>query len=800
MEGTPTISETCVRIHPIPIPTKRLDIPVSLVKGSTNNKIAGYEKLRSVLNGMVDPKNKNLVDFTISLGLAMSNPSEYDKLKTKSCDGFMIGRFSPTRSDGNCVTYVPLLAFDVDKLEDEFSTRLLLEECKKCPYIFLAFPSPSRKGLRILVWCDSTLAIHTKVYNAVCEMLCNHLRLKTDKAVRKELKAKGVTDSKELNKLVKQTEHLDTSTKNVSRIWFYTHLNKEKDIYLNEESNIFKITAKAKPKPRKSNLRPLPSKHKAQPLTQSERIQICVQMAKNRNVLPGRNNGIYALACLMVEHGVITDEIINYCLTLEEVDFDEFEIRKTVNSALKRANPNKFSEAQILAYKDKLEGKKVTVSPTTNTSKDKGDKLSNLLDVEQEELKDVEEIDWEDDKLMKDWFFDKNRSTYLKIKSYLLSKYEFRKNVISNDVEYRLRDSGDPHKDLNEHDIVCEIKDFGIKSGIETDLMSILRSNLYVPKFNPIKYYFSQLPQWEEGGTDHIDKLANFVIAKDQKWFNQQFKKMIVRSAACALNYIPFNKQCFTLLGGQNAGKSTFFRFLCPVQLRNYYKENIDITSKDGELALCQNIFINFEELDALNKKELNKIKAMFTKHKVKVRPPYERRERNFPRTCNFLASSNREEILTDETGNVRWLVFEITGINHDKGGKNGYNQNINIDLVWAQALTLLRSGFKFQLTPTELAKSERNNKSYQEATVEMEWIQKLYSPANKIDNDATFIMSSDIQREIINRSNNSRISLRNVGKALRFLGFTKSQRRHGNEKVPRKGYFVKSNIEKISE
>lgn len=778
------------KVFPIPEPKKRLDIPVSLVIGSKNNKIIGYSTLRKVLNNMVDLNNKKLIKLTKSILDARTDKAQYDKLKNEACEGFIIGEFKPTRQDKNCTTYVSLLGFDIDSLEDDFTTSLTLNSAKKIPEVFLAFPSPSGKGLRLFVWCEASPETHKTAYEAICSYLSQQLGISTDKAIRTQLKAKGRTETKEINERLKSIEHLDTGTKNISRLWFYT-FQLQKDIYLNENSSVFIPPTLSTNKSEKRLLRPQYNVSRSNDISQLERVQVCLKMAKERNISAGRNNGLFALACLMVEHGVNESEILKYCLQLEESDFQEWEIKKTVNSAIKRADPNKFSDAQILAYLGKGKGKKNKRKTAPKNKKIDDDKFAQLLQVQQEELRDIDFIDWEDEETVEGLLNDRNLSTFLKIKSYLLSKYEFRKNVISNDVEYRLRDSEDRFKDLNEHDVVCEIKDYGIKSGIETDLMSILRSNLYVPKFNPIKYYFKHLPEWKESDPDYIDKLANFVIAKDQEWFNQQFKKMIVRSAACSLNFIPFNKQCFTLLGGQNAGKSTFFRFLCPTPLRNYYKDNIDITSKDGQLALCQNMFINFEEFDSLNKKELNKIKAMFTMDKIKVRPPYERRDRNFPRTCNFLASSNREEILTDETGNVRWLVFEITGIKHDKGGSKGYNQNIDIDLVWAQALALLKSGFQFNLTRQDLIKSESNNKSYLERTIEMEWIQKLYVPSSKEIIGSEFLMASEMLKTIQSESGNSRITVRNVGKALKFLGFTRSQIRKNGEKNPRYGYWI---------
>ena len=101
---------------------------------------------------------------------------------------------------------------------------------------------------------------------------------------------------------------------------------------------------------------------------------------------------------------------------------------------------------------------------------------------------------------------------------------------------------------------------------MESALMALLKSK-FVPKFDPLKSYLENLPKWDESQPDYIEELANYVKSKDQYWFNLQFKKMIVRSLACSLNITAFNKQCFTLVGKQNDGKSSFLRFICPCLL-----------------------------------------------------------------------------------------------------------------------------------------------------------------------------------------------------------------------------------------
>lgn len=373
------------------------------------------------------------------------------------------------------------------------------------------------------------------------------------------------------------------------------------------------------------------------------------------------------------------------------------------------------------------------------------------------------------------------------IREYLSAKYNFRLNEVSNEIEIGFK--GEPkYEPLNENDLICELLEGGLV-GVEKPLLALLASK-FVPRCNPFQEYFENLPEWEKSQPDYIAQLAAFVRAKDTEWFIPQFRKMLVRSVACALGYIPFNKHCFTLVGKQNDGKTRFLRFLCPPPLSNYFKENLDIHNKDGRFALCQNLFINLDELATLSKHDINQTKAFFTIDKVKDRLPYDRRPTMFPRRASFLASTNKDEFLTDETGNVRWLVFEIDGVNHDNGGPKGYNANVNMDLVYSQVYYLLKSGFKFELTPEELVKSENNNQNFQVNTAEMDLIQQYYQIGSEADE---FLTATNIEEQLSSLTNGRvRINRHNIGRALKLLGFEQKQKHIKEFNQQRKGYYVK--------
>ena len=342
----------------IPEGKKRLQIPLSLVKGVRSNSITEYSNLSKIIDQMTDNKNQSLINFSNELKAAKKQDAKlYKELKEGHCLGFIVGRYAK-RFDNSCEVYVPLLGFDVDGIEDELYTDFHLNQCQKSPYIFLAFPSPSGKGLRVFIWCDTTLKNHKKTYVKACNYLSDFLKIPTDKMLRNDLKAKGL-DDKEIRQQLKVNDHIDTSTKNPSRIWFYSHVSKS-DLWLNLNSEIFALPSNQTVKPdiQKPILRPQTNSTARQnnaPLDLAEKIRLCELMAEQRNVNEGRNNHVFTLACLMYEHGIDKGSILNYCFKYEQEDFNAHEIKKTVNSAANKATFQKFTDKQLLNWRNRVE-------------------------------------------------------------------------------------------------------------------------------------------------------------------------------------------------------------------------------------------------------------------------------------------------------------------------------------------------------------------------------------------------------------------------------------------------------------
>lgn len=360
------------------------------------------------------------------------------------------------------------------------------------------------------------------------------------------------------------------------------------------------------------------------------------------------------------------------------------------------------------------------------------------------------------------------KNDYQRLKDYLTKHYDFKYDIVGNSL-YNSPKGENEFTQVNEMRLTNELfeNDFN-KFGEK--LQAVLQSEI-VAKFDVFVDYFFNLPEWTPEKPDYIGQLANYIQTSDNELFTHHLRKHLIRSVACSLTYIDFNKHCLVFYGKQNDGKSYLVRFLCPDALP--IKENLDMQSKDSRFALARYFVINLDEMQALQKNDVDKIKNYITTNKVTDRVIYQKKDSNFPRRANFYGTTNNEEILTDTTGNVRFLIFEVLGIKHDNGGANGYKGNIDINNVYAQAFYYFITGKRndYELTAQEIEVMEKRNRQFMTATPEMDLVMKYFTPCKESDEGTEYLTNAEILADIQKQAQ-VKISQKKLGETLRFFQF----------------------------
>ncbi len=301
------------------------------------------------------------------------------------------------------------------------------------------------------------------------------------------------------------------------------------------------------------------------------------------------------------------------------------------------------------------------------------------------------------------------------------------------------------------------------------DIYRVIDSD-FVKNFNPFKEYLYALTEWKEGDTDYIQQLARTVTVKggedEQRLWHIYLKKWFVAMVAAWLDPEVVNNVILVLIGEQGAYKTTWFNYLLPAPLRQYFytKTNANRMSKDDLLTLALYALVCCEELDTMRPSELNQLKATVTMPSINERAAYAHYHENRDHIASYAATGNNPQFLSDTTGNRRWLPFEVVHILSPREHPFPYKG------IYAQALYLINNGFRYWFTKEEIQLLNRHNKKFETPHLEEELVDVYFrKPTN--DEYGTFI-SVARAIEYMGTYAAQKLDPVRVGKAFRTLGF----------------------------
>ena len=156
-----------------------------------------------------------------------------------------------------------------------------------------------------------------------------------------------------------------------------------------------------------------------------------------------------------------------------------------------------------------------------------------------------------------------------------------------------------------------------------------------------------------------------------------------VMCPGCQLDTLPI------LEGAQGIGKSSAVRALAGEWFSD---STIDFGSKDSYQQLLGVWIYELSELDALNRRDVARVKAFISAPSDRYRPSYGRRVIDVPRQLAFVGTTNADRYLSDDTGARRFLPIKCGGIDLVTL-KRDRNQ------LWAEAVHRFRRGEQWHLT-----------------------------------------------------------------------------------------------------
>ena len=373
-----------------------------------------------------------------------------------------------------------------------------------------------------------------------------------------------------------------------------------------------------------------------------------------------------------------------------------------------------------------------------------------------------------------------------------LRKKTLQYDVLTQKTRQRLADgTWQEMKERQENDLFMECcAETGVNI-TERLFLTVLNSST-VPEVNPLRQYIAALPRWEPGQPDYIAQVAQMVhmaTPEEQVLWQQCFPKWFVAMVAGWTSDQVVNHQVIVFVGRQGIYKSTWINRLLPPALQPYLTDNIDVErlDKDEQLRAAEYGLINIDELDKLSERQLNRLKQMITTQNVDVRAPFGRHKEKRVRVATYAASGNKEEFLTDQTGNRRWLPFHVDAID------SPYQHPMPYDGMYAQARHLLESGFNYWFELDEIDTLKAHVEDFMVPTSEEQLIPTYFSPAQEGEAGATFLTGPEIWAKISVFGNLKKApDPRQMGNILKRLGYKPERRGHKH----RTGYWVREHLQ----
>ena len=396
------------------------------------------------------------------------------------------------------------------------------------------------------------------------------------------------------------------------------------------------------------------------------------------------------------------------------------------------------------------------------------------------------------------------KATVEEMEEFINGYMKFRMNMLTHQIETQL--IADAYTDrpeasachwqrLTDHienSLWCAMQHHGMAVNLN-ELHTLLGSD-FVKEYHPLKEYLDGLPPWD-GETDYIDRLAAMVHVKESPHsplqqdksrerndlsetpvrFADILKRWMVSMIAAALDETVVNQVILTLIGRQGSYKTSFMQHILPPVLSEYYttKSNSSRMTKDDLFTMTENLVINLEEIDTMPPSELNQLKAMVTQRYVDERRAYGRNKVHLPHVASFVATGNNLQFLTDDTGNRRWLPFEVEDID------SPWEADIPYEGIYSQTYALYQDvNFRYWFTDKEIQQLRGHVQQFEVPRPEYELILTYYRKPVGLER-GVYTTSS----QIIGRFGNTslRLSLQKVGRAMRELGFRQVKASNAN-------------------
>ena len=557
---------------------------------------------------------------------------------------------------------------------------------------------------------------------------------------------------------------VDSAPSNVASLRFVSY---DPEIYINEKSKKARALTIA---PKKTKSLPIILPHN----TVSELVRECVQLGKD--IAPDyekyRNLG-FALADGFGEDG----RLMFHSLCSVSEKYDSRHADKQYNECLKTRKNGITVGTFYYILKEaginiKNEQQKyvqlATIGKKANRTKE--GVVSQLVSIEgvdeNQAKKLVDEVYRRDDVSVTSAIGDPEKLIESLIE-WMNQNHPIRKNSINKMIE----ENGTEISRERMNTIYLRARMFFNTKDVTKDLIESIIFSENTPEFNPISEFIEKNINRKSSG--NIDTLCK-TIRSNTEMKNVFIRKWLISLIAAYEGY-PV-RSVLSLVGGQNSGKTEWFRRLLPNDLKKYYAESKLDNGKDDDILMCQKLIVMDDEMGGKSKQDEKRFKELTSKNVFSLRAPYARHNEDFKRLAVLCGTSNDPQLINDSTGNTRILPIEVQSIDHEL-----YN-SIDKSELFMEIYRAYESGEEWKLTNEELEHLNKVGKDFEQTPYERELILKFFKKPEGGDGYSEWLTATEIKDVIELNTRQKIMSMKKFGSELRnVFGNPKSKRINNN-------------------
>lgn len=377
---------------------------------------------------------------------------------------------------------------------------------------------------------------------------------------------------------------------------------------------------------------------------------------------------------------------------------------------------------------------------------------------------------------------EEQKNLVVSIKKRLTEQYQWRKNTLTDKVEYS--SDGDSWAEVDDrlvNTIITRLREEGLRVS-DNMLRSLIDSSDFSVDYNPITDYLNKLSPWNpETDPDYIHDMfvghMEFKNPEDEEFYDMVFHRWFVCMVALWLGRIPQNPLLPTFCGPENIGKTFLCKHILPPRLRYYWTEvrPNDPFNTDTMLILSKMLLVILDEIRINSDSKSNMLKYLLTSTQTNLRASYDRYSKTRNRLASTIATTNFKQFIREEEGNRRFVGIDIVGT------KNLNEFPINHDGAYAQALYLQKNDYQLEPTQEEYQLIKEHNKDYMQLNDCEEALRSFVREPGTC-NTAQNLLPGELLQELYNRGFRGQgFNTIEIGKAMKHLGYEKKHSNRGS-------------------